>query len=144
MMARFTEFINKTQMTAFAGFVGQLGWLYAIVRLTNAASTLFLREGSGSEHHSYGLQLAIAVFGALGYKSTVNAASNHGNRKTAPEYVEAQERGKAQAGRPALQAQNVEKVEIKTQSMSRRQTDRPSFGPTEPNVYLDDERGDHA
>lgn len=66
-------------------------------------------------------------------KSGVTSLSSHGKRRTEPAYVEAKERGKAQVGVPQR---------VAAEPRTRRKTDLPGRGSTEPNVYQDDERAD--
>lgn len=84
MLDKFREFTNKTEMTSLAGLVGQVGWLAAILSFTFAACYLLLGDET---QRGYGVQAMVAIFGALTAKSGINAASHHGNRKTAAEYA---------------------------------------------------------
>lgn len=79
-----------------------------------------------------GLTAFLAMWCAyLTGKSVVTAASGYGKSKTSPAFVEAHARGTAQAAgtHPA-------------ESRTRRKTDLPGHGASEPNVYQDDERAD--
>jgi Zn-dependent protease len=137
---KLTEFVNGTEMVSFSAFLRAIGWFIAVLTFTVTSCVILLRDGE--EYMTWGLQLALAVIGGLLGGSVVGAFSNKVVRETSEKYApvaEAKERGKvagaaaavaireqvldAKAARangstkehPAIQADNVERMVVKTE-----------------------------
>lgn len=159
----FIGFINNIQMTAFAGFNGQVLWFFGSIILTIVDGYLLTRQASEVPLVQYANQqsfsAAVAIFVAhnqaaeqmrqvglwlagyllLGWtgKSVSNAWSNKVVRESAMEYApvaEAKARGKAQ-GQLVVKAEDNAKVEAHVDSRTR---EAPRTGA----LSGDDERGE--
>lgn len=123
------EFVADLNQTAYASYTNQRLWIRTGNVILAAMAWALLTNNVARLESLTGF-VAMWV-GYLTGKIVVTGLSSHGKRRTEPAYVEAKERGKAQAAgtRPA-------------ESRTRRKTDLPGHGATEPNVYQDDERAD--
>jgi hypothetical protein len=123
----FREWNNTLNTVSFASLTNQGLWMMGSLVFTCVAAWLMTRPdqfnatgvliASGSGMRAVGFDLAAALLFAWTGKSAINAASRFGKSKTAVPYVEAKERGKASAQvsvTPAVHAEKVEKVEVKT------------------------------
>lgn len=108
----FSEWLNRTSMTSFRSMVISVVTSIVVVYFSVISGILLLDKESAraklnaddgirasaqtseSSHHSYGMQLATAILTLLGAAIGVNALSQFGDRKTAKELIEAQERGR--------------------------------------------------
>ena len=136
----FIGFINKLQMTAFGGFVGQVLWFFGSIVLTlvdaylltrradpiplaeyavaerfaQAVSIFTAHNAAAEQMRQVGVWLAgILVGGWLG-KSINNTVGNKIVRESATEYApvaQAKAMGKAMGKGPVVQAEHVETVE---------------------------------